>query len=357
MVLAISRLEMPAALLMPRLLSLKLWAPGTASPSYAAMLRGAVNENDLRWAEGVATELKGWALTIDDEPGLTAPEIEARARVMASRFKASGKQLGLVVVDHIHKMHAPGHTSKAAEFSEVSAMLAEAAKRLDVPLLALAQLNRSVESREDKRPELSDLRESGGLEQDADVVLLCFREAYYLERKSCKSAGADSARLADLHAKANDLEIIVGKQRSRPCRQRAPVGRHGVERHPRHKRGSMSDRRQLPNRRECLRLQFEHAGFRYSATVGLRPDTGEPAEIFLHTAKAGTAVEGMARDAAVIASLALQHDCPLGTLRHALTRLEADEPAGPLAALLDILSTEMPLVAVPVQPAIQEQTQ
>lgn len=115
----------------------------------------------------------------------------------------------------------------------------------------------------------------------------------------------------------------------------------------------MSDRRQLPNRRECVRMQFEHGGFRYSATVGIRPDTGEPAEIFLHTAKAGTAVEGMARDAAVIASLALQHDCPLQTLRHALTRLEADEPAGALAALLDILAKEMPLVAVPVE-TIQE---
>ena len=102
-------------------------------------------------------------------------------------------------------------------------MLAEAAKRLDVPLLALAQLNRSVESREDKRPELSDLRELGGLEQDADVVLLCFREAYYLERRTCKSAGAEADRLADLHAKANDLEIIIGKQRSGPVGSRSPV--------------------------------------------------------------------------------------------------------------------------------------
>lgn len=119
----------------------------------------------------------------------------------------------------------------------------------------------------------------------------------------------------------------------------------------------MSDRKSLPNRRECLRMQFEHGGFRYSATVGIRPDSGEPAEIFLHTAKAGTAVEGMARDAAVIASLALQHDCPLETLRHALTRLEADEPAGPLAALLDILAKEMPLVAVPVEPASEATAQ
>ena len=112
-------LEMPAPLLMPRLLIAQALDARIRLSLLCRNASRCVNDDDLRWAEGVATELKGWALTIDDEPGLTAPEIEARARVMASRSRPSGKQLGLVVVDHIHKMHAPGPYSKAAEFSEV----------------------------------------------------------------------------------------------------------------------------------------------------------------------------------------------------------------------------------------------
>jgi len=90
------------------------------------------------------------------------------------------------------------------------------AKRLDCPVVALAQLNRSVESRDDKRPQLSDLRESGSIEQDADTVMFVYRPAYYLERKRCDEQMADASRLADLAAVANRLDLIIEKQRSGP---------------------------------------------------------------------------------------------------------------------------------------------
>ena len=88
-----------------------------------------------------------------------------------------------MVVDHIHKMRHPGCQSKVSEFTEISSRLAEMAKRLDVPTFALAQLNRGTEARDDKRPQLSDLRESGSIEQDADTAMFAYRPAYYLERK------------------------------------------------------------------------------------------------------------------------------------------------------------------------------
>jgi replicative DNA helicase len=100
--------------------------------------------------------------------------------------------------------------------TEISARLAEAAKRLNCPVIALAQLNRGVESREDKRPSLSDLRESGAIEQDADLVAFVYREAYYLERQSYSDNNREADRIADLMRCQNRMELIIAKQRSGP---------------------------------------------------------------------------------------------------------------------------------------------
>ena len=113
-------------------------------------------------------------------------------------------------------MRQPGQTSKVNEFTEISSRLAEMAKRLDCPVLALAQLNRSVESRDDKRPQLSDLRESGSIEQDADTVMFCYRPAYYLERQRLAGAQAESGRMAELADVQNKMELLIEKQRSGP---------------------------------------------------------------------------------------------------------------------------------------------
>jgi replicative DNA helicase len=211
-------LEMPVHLLTPRLTSCRLWTPGLPSAvvSYQRIIHGNVSDTEMCWIESAAKEMKSWPIVIDDAPGLSAPELEARVQVAKSKMERNGKSLDLVVVDHLHKMRHPGQTSKVNEFTEISSRLAEMAKRLDCPVLALAQLNRGVESRDDKHPQLSDLRESGSIEQDADVVLFTYRPAYYLERQRVGELQADSNRRAELDAVKNKMELLVEKQRSGP---------------------------------------------------------------------------------------------------------------------------------------------
>lgn len=208
--------EMPTQLLFPRFWSSHLWTPSSYSPTYQDILRGNVPADRQSYLAQAIAEIKDWPIIIDEEPGLSPQEIEARARVMAARLKARGHSLDLVVVDHLHKLHMPGAVNRVAEFSDISAALAEAAKRLNAPVLVLAQLSRALEAREDKRPTLADLRESGAIEQDADVVLFCYRDAYYLERAKGKDMGADLARLQDLADCQHSLELIMAKQRSGP---------------------------------------------------------------------------------------------------------------------------------------------
>ena len=209
-------LEMPVPLLTPRLTSCRLWTPGASVVSYQNLIRGLVNDTEMRWIESAAKEMKTWPLVIDDAPGLSAPELEARIQVAKSRLERNGKTLDLVIVDHLHKMRHPNTPSKVNEYTEISSRLAEMAKRLDCPVVALAQLNRGVESRDDKHPQLSDLRESGSIEQDADTVLFAYREAYYLERQRLASAAGESDRMAELDAVKHKLELLIEKQRSGP---------------------------------------------------------------------------------------------------------------------------------------------
>ena len=133
-----------------------------------------------------------------DETGALSPlELRSRARRLASQF-----DIKLIVVDYIQLMHVPGKTdNRTNEISEISRNLKALAKELGIPIIALSQLNRGLESRDEKRPRLSDLRESGGIEQDADLVLFIYREEMYLPDK--------------VEAKGR-AEIIIGKQRSGP---------------------------------------------------------------------------------------------------------------------------------------------
>lgn len=210
-------LEMPVNLLMPRLASCHLWSPdGQTGVDYQRILRGTLNDMEARWVSDVVAEMKPWPLIIDDAPGLAPSELEARAQVAKSRMERSGRSLDLVIVDHLHKMRQPGAQSKVSEYTEISARLAEMAKRLDCPVLTLAQLNRGVEYREDKRPQLADLRELGSIEQDADTVLFVYRPAYYLDRQQHSDPRAEDQRLANLANAANSLELIIEEQRSGP---------------------------------------------------------------------------------------------------------------------------------------------
>jgi replicative DNA helicase len=152
-----------------------------------------------RLAEAV-DKLKQAQIFIDETPGLTAAELRARARRMARQF---GGTLGLIVIDYLQLMSgsSSGDENRATELGEISRGLKGLAKELQCPVLALSQLNRSVETRTDKRPMMSDLRESGAIEQDADVIMFIYRDDYY-NKENSKEPGVS--------------EIIIAKQRNGP---------------------------------------------------------------------------------------------------------------------------------------------
>jgi replicative DNA helicase len=132
---------------------------------------------------------------IDDTPALSPTELRARARRMAREHG-----LGMIVIDYLQLMQTGGKENRTAEISEISRSLKSLAKELKVPVLALSQLNRSLEQRPNKRPVMSDLRESGAIEQDADVIAFIYRDEVYNPESQDKGIA----------------EIIVGKQRNGP---------------------------------------------------------------------------------------------------------------------------------------------
>src|SRR3954469_19560548 len=147
---------------------------------------GKISQQDFRQLARAAAELQSLPLYIDDTPGLTIAALRTRAR----RLKRQ-KGIGLIVVDYLQLLQGTGKNSnenRVQEISEISRGLKQLAKELDVPVIGLSQLSRAVEQREDKRPQLSDLRESGSIEQDADIVLFVYREEYYLRFDKPKEA-------------------------------------------------------------------------------------------------------------------------------------------------------------------------
>ena len=155
------------------------------------------------------------SLVIDDRAAQTVSQIEQAARAT----RRTHKRLDLIVVDYLQLVRGDRRDSRNNEVSEVSAGLKAVAKRLGVPLIALSQLSRGVEGRDNKRPTLSDLRDSGAIEQDADVVLGCYRESYYLERaEPLADAKAEdwAAWKRALERCKFDLEVITLKQRQGP---------------------------------------------------------------------------------------------------------------------------------------------
>ena len=135
---------------------------------------------------------------IDETPGLTALELRARARRLARQF--NGK-LGLIVIDYLQLMAGSGRSdNRASELGEISRSLKALAKELQVPVIALSQLSRTVEQRTDKRPMMSDLRESGAIEQDADLIMFMYRDEYYNQESPMKGLA----------------ECIIGKHRNGP---------------------------------------------------------------------------------------------------------------------------------------------
>jgi replicative DNA helicase len=156
-------------------------------------------------------------LSIEVQGGLALSQIATRARKHNQVLERKGKALGLLIVDHMHIMSASNRYAgqRVNEVTEISAGLKALAKELGVPVLALAQLSRQVEARDNKRPGLSDLRESGAIEQDADLIIFLYREAYYLKDKIDDDA-KDLARLDRLVEVQNKLEAAIAKNRNGP---------------------------------------------------------------------------------------------------------------------------------------------
>ena len=176
--------------------------------------RGKVNEEEINRYIETSRNIYNLPLFIDETPAITIATLSNRARRMKRLFG-----LSLIVVDYIQLMRSSSNKNdgRVQEISEITQGLKALAKELSVPVLALSQLSRAVEQRDDKQPQLADLRESGSIEQDADVVMFVYREAYYLERKQPKLGSIEHA---EWQSKMNDVnglaDIILGKQRHGP---------------------------------------------------------------------------------------------------------------------------------------------
>ena len=176
--------------------------------------RGKVTEEEFNRLIETSRNIHDLPLYIDETPAITISTLSNRARRIKRLFG-----LDLIIVDYIQLMTTSSkrYDGRVQEISEITQGLKALAKELSVPVLALSQLSRAVEQRDDKKPQLSDLRESGSIEQDADVVMFVFREEYYLERKEPKLGTIEHG---EWQAKMNEIigsaDIIIGKQRHGP---------------------------------------------------------------------------------------------------------------------------------------------
>ena len=202
-------LEMSAAQLAQRILSEAAEVPSEQ------IRKGDLNPQEFQRYLRAAQDLENCPLYIDDTPALPIAQVAARAR----RLKRSPQGLDLLIIDYLQLLRGSGRSeNRVNEVSEITQGLKAIAKELNIPGIALSQLSRQVESRDDKRPQLSDLRESGSIEQDADVVMFVYRGEYYKEREKPGEENLEAMTkwqqdMEQLHGKA---EVIIGKQRHGP---------------------------------------------------------------------------------------------------------------------------------------------
>ena len=176
--------------------------------------KGKVSEKEFEQFIETSKNIYELPLYIDETPAITIAALSNRARRIKRLFG-----LDLIIVDYIQLMRTGGKKDwgRVQEISEITQGLKALAKELDVPVLALSQLSRQVEQRDDKKPQLSDLRESGSIEQDADVVMFVYREAYYLERKEPTMGSIEHSEWQQKMDEVSQLaEIMIGKQRHGP---------------------------------------------------------------------------------------------------------------------------------------------
>ncbi len=207
-VVAFFSLEMSAEQLAMRLLS------DAAAIESDRIRRGKIQKHEYERLQDAAADLQALPLHIDETGAISIAQLQARAR----RLKRT-VGLDCIVVDYLQLVTGSSKKSdgRVQEVSEITQGLKALAKDLQVPLIALSQLSRQVETRDDKRPQLSDLRESGSIEQDADAVLFVYRESYYLERAEPREGTEEHiAWMRQVDEVRNQAEVIIGKQRHGP---------------------------------------------------------------------------------------------------------------------------------------------
>jgi replicative DNA helicase len=231
-------LEMSAEQLATRIISEQAYIPSER------IRRGRIDADEFDRIVDVSQELQSLPLYIDQTGGITVAQLAARAR----RLKRQ-RDVGLIVIDYLQLLS--GSSRRAAEgrvqeVSEITTGLKALAKELHVPVVALSQLSRQVENREDKRPQLADLRESGSIEQDADVVLFVFREEYYVERRQPRENTEEHKQWqTEMEMVTGKAEVIIGKQRH------GPTGTVRLQFTPEYTRFSnLAAEERLPERRE-----------------------------------------------------------------------------------------------------------
>ena len=201
-------LEMSAEQLATRII-----AEQSGVPSYK-IRRGDIREDEFYKITDAAREMQAMPFYIDQTGGISIAQLTARAR----RLKRQ-RGLDILIVDYLQLLSGSGKRgeNRVQEITEITTGLKALAKELAVPIVALSQLSRQVEARDDKRPQLSDLRESGSIEQDADVVMFVYRDEYYLQNREPKPGTPEhiewQAEMDRAHGKA---EVIIGKQRHGP---------------------------------------------------------------------------------------------------------------------------------------------
>lgn len=181
---------------------------------YSSILDNAVTRDDHRQLlKQAANEVADLPYIIEPQPGLSIAEIGVRASRYIESMMKRGIPTPVVIIDHLGKVRRPGKANENVELGQVTARAAELAKEFDTCFLVLCQLNRGVESRDDNKPRLGDLRESGHIEEDADAVLMLYREAYYLGKQSHTDPEKEDARRERFFRAFSEMDIFITKNR------------------------------------------------------------------------------------------------------------------------------------------------
>jgi replicative DNA helicase len=207
-------LEMPSRQIMARMLADAMF--DTCKMSVHKLAKAQFTSAEFDEINDAARDFEKLPFVIDDAPNATVGKLLAKTQMVATKFERQGRRLDLVVVDYLKFVSATDRYAgqRHYEVGEITKGLRQIARRLNAVVLLCAQLNRRVEDRQDRRPQLADLRESGDIEADADLVLLLFREAYYLQ--SDPALATDAQKMRRLEQVEHQLEIIVAKNRLGP---------------------------------------------------------------------------------------------------------------------------------------------